>query len=410
MNLRLPSDTREASIEAARLEQDIRFTTASDGVRIAYATTGDGPPLVKAANWLSHLEYDLQSPVWRHWLRELSREHMLLRYDERGCGLSDWDVADHSHAAWVRDLEAVVDAAGLERFDLLGISQGGPVAIAYTVLHPERVKRLVLYGAYARGWHMRGASAEEIAEREAQITLSEHGWGRDVPAYREMFTRTFIPDATEEQRSWFNELQRITCSPANAVRLQRALGAIDVSELLPRVSVPTLVLHGRGDMRCPFEEGRALAATIPNSRFVSLDSRNHLLLEEEPAWREFLREVRGFLGVSTTESPAVAAAAETESSSFLRRLRDRKLAQWTVAYAGVAWLLLQVLGEFREPWHLPDGLLRGIQVALLGGLFATLVIAWFHGERGNQRAPLLEIALLAGVLALTAFALVLAVG
>ena len=405
----MPINIHDASIDDTTLKQDIRFTTASDGVRIAYATTGDGPPLVKAANWLSHLEYDLQSPVWRHWLRELSRDHMLLRYDERGCGLSDWDVADHSHEAWVRDLEAVVDAADLERFDLLGISQGGPVAIAYAVRHPERVKRLVLYGSYARGWLMRGAPPEEIAEREAQITLSEHGWGRDVPAYREMFTRTFIPDASEEQRSWFNELQRITCSPANAVRLQRALGAIDVSELLPRVSVPTLVLHGRGDMRCPFEEGRALAATIPNSRFVSLDSRNHLLLEEEPAWKEFLREVRGFLSVSTAESPAEASPPK-EPASFLRRLRDRKLVQWTIAYAGVAWLLLQVLGEFREPWNLPDGFLRAVQVALLGGLFATVVVAWFHGERGNQRAPLLEIALLIVLVALTAFALVLAVG
>ena len=406
----MPIHTHDASIDGATFQQDIRFTTASDGVRIAYATTGDGPPLVKAANWLSHLEYDLHSPVWRHWLREMSRDHTLLRYDERGCGLSDWDVEDHSHDAWVRDLEAVVDAAGLERFDLVGISQGGPVAIAYTALHPERVKRLVLYGTYARGWLTRGLPREEIAEREAQITLSEHGWGRDVPAYREMFTRTFIPDANEEQRSWFNELQRITCSPANAVRLQRALGAIDVSELLPRLSVPTLVLHGRGDMRCPFEEGRMLAAAIPNSRFVSLDSRNHLLLEDEPAWGEFLREVRGFLGVSTAASPPVVAKADIESGSLLRRLRDRKLAQWTIAYAGAAWLVLQVLGEFREPWNLPDGFMRACQVTLLGGWFATLVVAWFHGERGHQRAPLVEIAFLAGVFALTAFALVLAIG
>lgn len=220
---------------------------------------GSGPPLVKTANWLNHLEFDLESPVWRHWLRELSRDHRLVRYDERGCGLSDPDASSAGLETWVADLEAVIDAADLDRFPLLGISQGGPVAIAYATRHPERVTKLILYGTYARGWARRAASQQELDEREAMLTLTRLGWGRDVPAYREPFTQTFIPGATDEQREWFNELQRITCSPENAVRLQRAMGEIDIEALLPRVSVPTLVIHARGDMRCAFDEGRCVA-------------------------------------------------------------------------------------------------------------------------------------------------------
>jgi pimeloyl-ACP methyl ester carboxylesterase/tRNA A-37 threonylcarbamoyl transferase component Bud32 len=288
------------------VRQDVRFCTAPDGVHIAYATLGQGTPLVKTANWLNHLEFDLESPVWRHWQRELSRDHLLVRYDERGCGLSDWDVAENSFDAWVGDLEAVVDAARLEQFALLGMSQGGPVAIAYAVRHAERVSHLILYGTYARGWRRRGITPEERAQREAMITLTRHGWGGEVPAFREPFTLTFIPDASSEQRNWFNELQRITCSPENAVRLQYAMGEMDVSDLLPQVTVPTLVLHARGDMRCPFDEGRAIAAAIPGSRFVSLEGRNHLLLEEEPAWPTFLRAVREFLGVAAEPSPVPA--------------------------------------------------------------------------------------------------------
>lgn len=406
------------------MDQEIRFCTASDGARIAYATMGQGPPLVKAANWLSHLEYDIKSPVWSHWLRELSRDHTLVRYDERGCGLSEWDVEDHSHDAWVKDLEAVVDAAGLERFALMGISQGGPVAIAFAAGHAKRVSQLVLYGTYARGWARRGATAEEIAEREAAITLSEHGWGRDVPAYREMFTRTFIPDANEEQRSWFNELQRITCSPTNAVRLQRAMGPIDVSHLLQQITVPTLVLHARGDMRCPFDEARRIASAIPGSRFVSLDSRNHLLLEDEPAWKNFLREVRPFLGVN----PDVLRRYELESKAtqegrfgerrphgtnpmigarrpVLQSLKERKLVQWTAAYLTAAWIALQIVGELQEPWGLPDWFLRGTQVALLAGVPLTSVLAWYHGEMGYQRVTAAEIVIVASLVAVAAVAM-----
>jgi len=284
------------------VNQDIHVTTSTDGARIAYALMGSGPPLVKTANWLNHLEFDLESPVWRHWFRELSRDHRFVRYDERGCGLSDRDAGSAGLEAWVADLEAVVEAAQLDRFPLLGISQGGPVAIAYATRHPGRVTQLVLYGTYARGWARRGASQQELDEREAMLTLARLGWGRDLPAYREPFTQTFIPGASEEQRDWFNELQRITCSPDNAVALQRAMGEIDIEPLLPQVRVPTLVLHARGDMRCSFDEGRRLAGRIPGARFVALEGNNHLLLESEPAWPIFLQEVRAFLGVSVEPS------------------------------------------------------------------------------------------------------------
>lgn len=359
------------------LSQEVRFCTASDGARIAYAVMGSGPPLIKAANWLSHLEYDLESPIWRHWLKELSRDHTLIRYDERGCGLSDWDVPENNFEAWICDLEAVVAATGLERFSVIGISQGGPVAIDYTVRHPDRVTALVLYGSYARGWQMRGHSPAEVAEREAMITLSEAGWGRDIPVYRDVFTKTFVPDATEEQRQWFNELQRKTCSPANAVALQKALGPIDVTDVLPRVHVPTLVLHAWGDLRCPLDEGRRLAAGIPGSRFVLLDSQNHILLAHEPAWQVFLHEVRTFLGVEATPTP------ESESGSK-PSLKERRTAQWGIAYLTAAWLLLQLIGEIQDPWGLPDWTVRVAQIALLGGFVAALVLAWVSGKRANR--------------------------
>ncbi|MEX2272670.1 MAG: alpha/beta fold hydrolase [Vicinamibacterales bacterium] len=319
------------------MNQDIHLTTSADGARIAYAVMGSGPPLVKTANWLNHLEFDLRSPVWRHWFRELSRDHRLVRYDERGCGLSDPDAGTAGLEAWVSDLEAVVDAAGLDRFPLLGISQGGPVAIAYATRHPDRVTKLVLYGTYARGWARRGASQQELDEREAMVTLTRLGWGRDLPTYRDLFTQSFIPGATDEQRDWFNELQRITCSPDNAVALIRATGAIDIELLLPQVRVPTLVLHARGDMRCPFDEGRRLAERIPGSRFVALEGNNHLLLEGEPGWPLFLHEVRAFLGVSVEPSAPVDPLRDSLEQSLgvtceiVRELRGGGMARVFVA-------------------------------------------------------------------------------
>ncbi len=270
--------------------------TAADGARIAYATLGSGLPLVKAANWLSHLEFDWQSPVWRHWPEALAEGRRLVRYDERGCGLSDWAVEDLSFEAWVRDLEAVVDATGLERFPLLGISQGGAVAAAYTVRHPERVSHLIMYGTFARGWSNRGRALRK--EFDAQLGLIKLGWGKDNPAYRQVFTSQFMPEATLEQMRWFNDLQRVSTSPENAIRLQKESGKIDVRELLPQVTVPTVVLYCRGDARVPFEEGRLVASLIPNAHFVPLDGNNHLPQEGDPCWEPLIREVRRFLGTS----------------------------------------------------------------------------------------------------------------
>jgi pimeloyl-ACP methyl ester carboxylesterase/DNA-binding winged helix-turn-helix (wHTH) protein len=286
----------ESAEKAKRFEQRIRFCTAADGARIAYATSGTGPPLVKPANWMTHVEFDWESPVWRHWLRELSRTHMLVRYDERGSGLSDHDAADLSFEAWVRDLETVVDAMRLERFPLLGISQGCAVAIAYAVRHPERVTRLVLYGGYAEGAYTRSRSEEQRAEAELIMRQLVLGWGRDNPAFRLFFAGRFLPDGTPEQMQWFSELQRISTTPEIAVRLRHTAATIDVRDLAPLVRAPTLVLHANGDAAIPFDQGRQLAALIPDARFVSLESRNHILLEDEPAWGRFCEEVRGFLG------------------------------------------------------------------------------------------------------------------
>lgn len=276
-----------------QLDQEIRFAATADGVDIAYARMGEGPPLVKAANWLNHLEFDLESPVWRHWLRALSRGRTLIRYDERGNGLSEWRVDDLSFDAMVSDLEAVVDELQLERFPLLGISQGCAFSIAYAVRHPERVSRLVLYGGYARGWALR---SPESAERgRALQSIIRHGWASDNPAYRQMFTSIYVPEASPEQMRWFNDLQRITTSPENACRLMETLGEIDVVDLLPRVEVPTLVVHCRDEVAVPFAEGRLLAARIPGARFLPLDSANHLLLADEPAWHRFVAEIEEFL-------------------------------------------------------------------------------------------------------------------
>jgi pimeloyl-ACP methyl ester carboxylesterase/DNA-binding winged helix-turn-helix (wHTH) protein len=278
----------------APLRQEIHFCTASDGTRIAYAEVGQGPPLVKAANWLNHLEYDWESPVWSPLLHEIAATNRLIRYDARGNGLSDWDVADISFEAFVRDLETVVDAIGLARFALFGISQGCAVSIAYAVRHPERVSRLVLYGGYARGRRIRG-SQREIEQSDAILTLIREGWGQENPQFRMIFTSRFLPGGTAEQMQWFNDLQRKTASPENAMRIRLAMDHIDVGDLLSQVIVPTLVLHCRDDAAAPFEEGRRLAAGIPKARFVELEGSNHVPLKGDPAWSRLIEEMRDFL-------------------------------------------------------------------------------------------------------------------
>jgi len=276
-------------------DQEIRFCRSADGVQIAYSRIGQGPPLVKTGNWLTHLEKDLESPIWRHLYQELARDHSLIRYDARGNGLSDWDVEEMSFEAFVNDLEAVVDAAGVERFALFGLSQGCSVAVAYAVRHPERVSHLVLYGGFAQGRSRRARNDAERQEAEAMITLVRVGWGKENPAFRQLFTSQFIPGGTKEQEDWYNELQRASASPESAARNLEVSGQIDVTDLLPQVSVPTIVLHAREDARVPFEAGRRMAAGIPGARFVPLQSRNHLILEDEPAFARFIDEIRTFL-------------------------------------------------------------------------------------------------------------------
>lgn len=302
-----PGAKRRPHGYAMNLEQQLRFCRSPDGVQLAYAIAGRGSPLVKAANWLTHLEHDWKTPIWRPFLERLARAHTLIRYDQRGCGLSDWDIQDFSFEACIRDLEAVVETAAPRRFALLGISQGGPLAVAYAVRHPERVSRLILYGAFLRGRLRRDPTPRDVEESRLMTQLIRLGWGRENPAFRQLFSSLFLPGGTPEQFRHFNELQRASVPPENAARIVEHFEDLDVSDLAPRVSVPTLVLHSRGDARIPFAEGRLAAALIPGARFVPLESENHVLLEGEPALEECVEEILSFLA-DTTAGPAADAS------------------------------------------------------------------------------------------------------
>jgi pimeloyl-ACP methyl ester carboxylesterase/DNA-binding CsgD family transcriptional regulator len=273
--------------------QDVRFCRSSDGVTIAYAVHGAGPPLVIDACWLSHLQYDWESPVWRHYLTELGKVATVYRFDERGHGLSDRDVVDHSLDLRVADLEAVVDHAGLDRFAVLAMSQGGPVTVEYAVRHPTRVSRIVFYGSHP------GPGVLDLPEdQEMDRTLNQLikvGWERPTPEFRRVFTFLMIPGATEEQMGWLDELQRRAVTAEVAITAREQRGRADVSHLLGELDVPTLVLHSRGDRMNDFAFARYLASHIPGARLVALDSDNHIVLEDEPAWPMFLREVTAFL-------------------------------------------------------------------------------------------------------------------
>jgi class 3 adenylate cyclase/pimeloyl-ACP methyl ester carboxylesterase len=273
--------------------QEIRYCRAPDGVRLAYAISGQGKPLVKTANWMNHLEYDWACPIWHPFLLGLSKSHQLVRYDARGNGLSDWDVAELSFDAWVSDLETVVDAAGLKEFPLLGISQGCAISIAYAVRHPERVTHLILFGGFAVGSSKR--TPQEAAKREALTTLVRLEWGADSPSIRQLFAASMIPDATKEQIDSFNELQRRTTSAECAARYLETTAEFDVTGLLPQVRVPTLVMHSRGDAQVPLEAGRQMAAGIPDARFVALQGNNHVLLGQDPSMQRFFEEIDLFL-------------------------------------------------------------------------------------------------------------------
>ena len=293
--------------------QRIRYLGTPDGARLAWAEAGSGPMLIKAANWLSHLEYEWESPVWRHWIRFFSDHFRFVRFDERGCGMTDWKGGDLSLERWVEDLEAVVEAANPQGpFALLGISQGGPICVAYAVKHPERVSHLLLYGAYARGAFRRGDPDRESFYR-AMIDLVRLEWGSDNPTFRQVFTSRFIPGGTEEQLGWFNELCRKTLTAEIAAQLLESRGRLDVTALLGEVRTPTLVLHARGDVVAPIAEGQILAAGIPGAQFVELESKNHILLENEPAWERFCNEVLEFMGLKRPASGEDQAFASLSS-------------------------------------------------------------------------------------------------
>lgn len=299
--------------KSSRPSQQIRFCKSFDGTRIAYARTGEGPPLVKAPHWLTHLEYEWDSPIWRPWIDAFSSEYSFVRMDQRAGGLSDRDATDISLEAWVRDLEAVIDAAGLERTALFGHSQGAAIAMAFARRHPERVSHLILLGAYARGWQRRGLPPARLEELEAQLKLVEAGWERQDAPYRQMYAVQIIPGGSLEQLNALNELQRVSAEPAAAARIMRTMAGLDVTPVASALRVPTLVLHARGDRRAPFEEGRRLAGVIPDARFVPLESENHILLAQEPAFRQFFEALRGFVvGASAAPSPLLAGLTARE--------------------------------------------------------------------------------------------------
>jgi pimeloyl-ACP methyl ester carboxylesterase/DNA-binding CsgD family transcriptional regulator len=295
--------------------QDVRFCRSADGTRIAYAVHGSGPPLMLAACWLSHLEFDWQSPVWRHFLLDLGRVATVIRYDERGNGMSDWDVTDFGLDARVADLEAVADAAGLDRFAMIGMSQGGPVGVAYATRHPGRLSRLILYGTYGRAMDHADPQAAELEQTFRQMI--KVGWARPDSTFRRVFTNLLIPGASDEQTGWLDDLQARATSTENAVLARAGRMEADVRDLLPQLTVPTLVVHARGDRMIGFALGRELAARIPGARLVTLDSDNHITLADEPAWPVFVDEVSAFLAPDRVAAGTPAGA--------LRSLTDREL-------------------------------------------------------------------------------------
>ena len=280
--------------DAPEIAQTIRYCTTADGVQLAYSFAGAGTPLLKVANWLNHLEFDLASPMWAPLFHEFTRHRQLLRYDSRGVGLSDWDVGDFTFDLLVDDLEAVINTSGVETFALLGISQGAAIAIDYAARHPDRVTHLILWGGFARGRRKRG-NREDQAESEAFITLMRQGWGKETSPFRQMFASLYLPEANDEQIKWWTDMQRTATSPENAVHLREAIDNLDVTEQLAKVQTPTLILHSEREAVAPLSEARFMASRIPNAKFVALDSANHLVLHQEPAWRRAVDEINAFL-------------------------------------------------------------------------------------------------------------------
>ncbi|MEO6300907.1 MAG: alpha/beta fold hydrolase [Paracoccaceae bacterium] len=314
-----------------KLHQDITFCRSADGTRIAAAACGKGPTILRAAHWLSHVTYDLDSPVWRPWVEALSRQHRYVRYDPRGCGMSERHCADLSISAWHRDLEAVAATLDMEKFALLGVSQGGALAIDYAARHPERISHLVLFNAYAQGSRARAVTDAERLEAETLVNFVRIGWGRENPAFCQFFTNLFIPGGTPEQHRWWGDLERETVAADVAAETLRNMQGQDVLDLCGRIEVPTLVMACRRDMRVPFEQGAKLAAAIPGARFVPLDSANHVLLPEEPAWAMFHQELAAFLGDIAAPAPVLQEAGLTGAEAEVMRLLAEGLDNRSIA-------------------------------------------------------------------------------
>jgi pimeloyl-ACP methyl ester carboxylesterase/DNA-binding CsgD family transcriptional regulator len=304
-----------------RSDNTIRFATTPDNTRLAWTVSGDGPPLVKAANWLSHLEYDRQSLVWGHWVGFLSRHFRYYRYDERGLGLSDRRVENLGVDTWVPDLEVVVEAAQPEKpFALLGISQGAGMAITYAARYPDHVSQLVIYGGYLRGWARR--SEEERRTRSAMAELAEVGWGKPDTIFRRLYTSMFLPEGTEDQLRWFDELCTKSTSPDIAAHMMKTQGHADFSDVLGKVTVPALVLHAREDKVIPYSQGMDIAAGIEGSEFVMLDSKNHILLQDEPAWERFCEAVLDFTGRPAGEEDPVFGTLSSRERDVLAKVTE----------------------------------------------------------------------------------------
>ncbi len=331
------------------MNQQIQYCTTLDGVRLAYAVTGKGSPIIRPSHWLTHLEYDLKSPVWRHLVLGLSQRHSLIRYDARGEGMSQRDVADISFELWVSDLESIVDKLALAKFTLFGVSQGASIAIAYAARHPERVSNLILYGAYARGMLHQGDIEKQKKALELSRTMIREGWGSEHDSYRQWFTSHFIPGATAEQASWFNELERVSATPEVAERHLVAAADINVLDLLPKITVPTLVLHCRGDLQIPFSAGEEVAAGIPGAKFVPMEGKNHLFLAGEPAHREFFEAVSLFLGDPPIKGPLPGTMQGKERmENAVKSIEQNWIVKIIVVLAAVTGVVI----FFVEAWRM----------------------------------------------------------
>ena len=334
------------------MDQQIQYCTTPDGVRLAFSVTGKGSPIVRPSHWLTHLEYDLKSPVWRHLVLGLSQRHSLVRFDARGEGMSQRDVTDISFERWVGDLETVVDKLGLERFTLLGISQSASVAIAYAARHPERLSHLILYGGFARGFLLQGDAVKQKQLLDLNRTMVREGWGSDHDTYRQWFTSQFIPGGTAEQARWFNELERVSATPDAAEKHLIASAGIDVAELLAKIRVPTLVMHCRGDLRVPFSYGEEIASGISDAKFVPLEGKNHLFLADEPAHRGFFDAVATFLGDPPIKGPLPGTKDRKQQfESAIEKVEKNWIMKIVIILAAITGLI--IFGV--EMWHILRG-------------------------------------------------------